>query len=539
MSAIRLLPAGLSRILVEVPSLSAAQALFASLASDPIEGIAEIVPAARTLLLKFEPGRDLSSVAADLRARDLSMPLEGACERLDLPVLYDGEDLEEVARLTGLSRQEVIERHAEAEYTVAFTGFAPGFAYMSGGDPALHVPRRTSPRTRIPAESVAIAGEFCGIYPRASPGGWQILGRTPVRMFDESRSPPILLQPGMRVRFRPLADEKAFEQMASERSMEPVATRPDGFTEVTGRLLIEATPLPAFLQDLGRPGLVSQGIGRSGAVDRGSLREANHLVGNPADRACLEIVAGGFSFRAQERAVVAVAGAATTVRITAADGRNLTEPSGRAVSLEAGDRVALGAFASGARAYLAIRGGFAKAPRFGSLSTDTLAEIGPEPAVAGTVFSYDPCARGPAVGDPSPGPLLPAVGETVELDLVLGPRTDWFTPEAVADFLGRSWLVTPRSNRIGLRLSGEEGLVRVDPAAELPSEGTAHGAVQVPHDGQPVLFLADHPLTGGYPVIGVVAEHHLDLAGQVPVGARIRFRALHPFREIAPECEAA
>lgn len=536
MSTMRFLPAGVKRLLVEMPSLTAAQALFASLARDPIEDIVEIVPAARTLLLTFQPGWDLPAVVKNLRARDLSAAPEDAGAHLELPVLYDGEDLDEVAQLTGLSRETVIERHASAEYTVAFTGFAPGFAYMSGGHPSLQVPRRQSPRTRIPAESVAIAGEFCGIYPRASPGGWQILGRTPVRMFDEDRDPPILLKPGMRVRFRPLADEAAFERAAAERcgsASTRVGSSDD--RDATSHLVVEATPLPAVFQDLGRPGRTDQGIGRSGALDRESFREANRLVGNAADSACLEIVAGGFAFRAEERAVVALAGAVATLKITTADGRSIVEPSGRPVALEAGDRVTLGVFTRGARAYLAVRGGFVLERRFGSWSTDTLAGIGPEPAVAGSVLRVGSVSNGPAVGDPASAPALPAAGETVTLDLVLGPRTDWFTPEAVKDFLARDWLVTPRSNRIGLRLSGGQGLVRTDPGAELPSEGTAYGAVQVPHDGQPVLFLADHPLTGGYPVIGVVAEHHLDLAGQVPVGAFIRFRALHPFRPFDEE----
>jgi allophanate hydrolase subunit 2 len=134
--------------------------------------------------------------------------------------------------------------------------------------------------------------------------------------------------------------------------------------------------------------------------------------------------------------------------------------------------------------------------------------------------------------DEAPAFGLPSAGDIVTLDVVLGPRTDWFTQKGVETLTGQLWQVTPQSNRVGIRLAGAVPLERKD-SAELPSEGTATGAIQVPHSGQPVLFLADHPLTGGYPVIGAVADHHLDLAGQIPVNASIRFRPIGPFAEIA------
>ena len=137
--------------------------------------------------------------------------------------------------------------------------------------------------------------------------------------------------------------------------------------------------------------------------------------------------------------------------------------------------------------------------------------------------------RGAIVGlHEQPRADLPTTEQIVTLDVVMGPRTDWFTPEAVALLSSQLWKVTPQSNRVGLRLAGEEPLTRAN-AAELPSEGTALGALQVPPSGQPVLFMADHPLTGGYPVIGAVASYHLDLAGQIPIGASLRFNPIHPF----------
>jgi allophanate hydrolase subunit 2 len=158
--------------------------------------------------------------------------------------------------------------------------------------------------------------------------------------------------------------------------------------------------------------------------------------------------------------------------------------------------------------------------------------VGPEPLRAGDLLAIQPTAKG-VVGAPELPAALPTLEQTVVLDVVPGPRTDWFTEAALALLAAQSWTVTPQSNRVGLRLAGDEPLAR-SRHDELPSEGTALGAIQVPASGQPVLFLADHPLTGGYPVIAAVAPHHLDLAGQIPIGARIRFNPIRAFAPIEP-----
>lgn len=188
----------------------------------------------------------------------------------------------------------------------------------------------------------------------------------------------------------------------------------------------------------------------------------------------------------------------------------------------------------GTRSYLALRGGFDVEPFLGSGSTDTLAKVGPAPVVAGDVLVPANC-HAAAVDPDRPSPRrLPYAGETVTLDVHLGPRTDWFTDRGVETFLSQEWAVTAETNRVGMRLSGAVPLERRD-TTEMPSEATVAGAIQVPHNGQPLLFLADHPLTGGYPVIGVVARHHLDLAGQIPIGARIRFNAIAAFFSLIRE----
>ena len=524
----RFLPVSLDTILVELTGLDETLALFASLEAAPVAGIVEMVPAARTLMVRFRPERlTPGALAASLATRDLSAKAAPSEHLVEIPVRYDGEDLGDVAELTGLAVAEVVRRHTESEFTVAFCGFAPGFGYLVGGDPALHVPRRRSPRTRIPAGSVALAGAFGGVYPQASPGGWQIIGTTPLKMWDIESDPGALFQPGYRVRF--------FDMEKSGRTVSlpaPAVRQAHTVPEDTPQFRVLAAPMPALFQDLGRFGQTGQGVSASGALDRGAFNAANRMTGNPVNTPCLELTLGGFSFRSNCRAVIGLAGAPSLVTVHNAAGRVRDYPTFRPIALEPGDVVTVGHPKRGTRAYLSVRGGFDVTPVLGSAATDTLAVVGPEPVTAGSVLVL---RGGDGLSSVSMDELAafdpPAAGEVVTLDVVLGPRTDWFTQKGIETLAGQLWQVTPQSNRVGIRLAGDVPLERRD-SAELPSEGTATGAIQVPHSGQPVLFLADHPLTGGYPVIGTVADHHLDLAGQIPVNARIRFRPIAPFAEI-------
>ncbi|MGI8780306.1 MAG: 5-oxoprolinase subunit B family protein [Solirubrobacteraceae bacterium] len=203
----RVLPYGDHALLVELPDLDAVLGLYAALRDDPPPGVVDLVPAARTLLVVLgSSAADPHRVAAAVRAARPA-PVAGPGEsRVDVPVVYDGEDLEEVAALTGLSSDEVVERHCAPEYVVGFSGFLPGFGYLLGLDPRLRLPRLPTPRVRVPAGSVAVAGDYTGVYPRSSPGGWRLLGRTDLVLFDAEREPPALLAPTTRVRFRAVAE---------------------------------------------------------------------------------------------------------------------------------------------------------------------------------------------------------------------------------------------------------------------------------------------------------------------------------------------
>ncbi|GAA2486976.1 allophanate hydrolase subunit 1 [Terrabacter carboxydivorans] len=202
----RLLAAGHRGLLVECDDLPEVMALHRALeearAGGALPGVVDLVPAARTVLVTFDETASHSRIAEALAALEVRPRDDDPTGReVQVDVSYGGDDLDEVARLSGLSVEEVVRRHAAATYVVAFTGFAPGFAYLVGGDPALVVPRRDTPRTRVPRGSVALAGEFTGIYPQEGPGGWQLIGRTEAPLWDLDREPPALLAPGTRVRF--------------------------------------------------------------------------------------------------------------------------------------------------------------------------------------------------------------------------------------------------------------------------------------------------------------------------------------------------
>jgi KipI family sensor histidine kinase inhibitor len=533
---IRFLPVSLTTILVEVADLDETLALFASLNADPIDGIEEAVPAARTVMIRFRPAVvSAVQLATAISKRDLSVKPEPSDKLVEIAVRYDGEDLADVARHTGFSVEDVIRRHTESEFTVAFCGFAPGFGYLAGGDPALHVPRRPSPRTRIPAGSVALAGPFSGVYPQASPGGWQIIGTTPEKMWDIDREPGALFQPGYRVRFYDIAKRQPPVTIDTGKS---IAAKDNRAFEAGPHFKVLAAPLPATFQDLGRFGQTGQGVSASGALDQTAFNSANRITGNPLGTPCLELVLGGLSFESSARTVIGLAGAPCPVTITA-KGRSTVQSPYEPISIEPGDVVTIGNPERGMRSYLSVRGGFDVTPVLGSAATDTLAVVGPPLVTVGTVLGLKIGTENLASVSISETPAFecPTVKDVVTLDVVLGPRTDWCTQQGLETLTNQVWQVTPHSNRIGIRLAGEIPVERVS-TAELPSEGTATGALQIPPNGQPVLFLADHPLTGGYPVIGAVAEYHLDLAGQLPINAKIRFRPIAPFAEIGPDKNA-
>ncbi|PPF70025.1 allophanate hydrolase [Clavibacter michiganensis] len=283
-------------------------------------------------------------------------------------------------------------------------------------------------------------------------------------------------------------------------------------------LVVERTGPLMLVQDAGRPGHGGIGVSPSGALDPRALADANLLVGNDAGTAGLEIVLGGAVLRATAAVWVAVTGAVGPL-VRTVGRRARPAPYAAAMLLDAGDALEIGPAVAGIRWYLAVRGGIDAAPVLGSRATDLLSRVGPAAVAAGDVLPVGPPPARPVPPVDSLAVTAPADGEVV-LRVSAGPRLDWFVDGAWAALLDRPWEVTAEADRVGVRLAGEP-LVRRIPG-ELPSEGVVTGALQVPPSGQPILFLADHPMTGGYPVIGVVARDDVRLAAQLRPGQRVR-----------------
>ncbi|WP_055492948.1 biotin-dependent carboxyltransferase family protein [Streptomyces sp. TP-A0356] len=270
------------------------------------------------------------------------------------------------------------------------------------------------------------------------------------------------------------------------------------------------------VQDRGRPGHAHLGVPRSGALDAPAAALVNRLVGNPPEAAVLETTLGGCAVRPRSTVVVAVGGAPCPVSV---DGR--PAPWGAPVRVPGGALLDIGPARWGVRSYLGVAGGVAVEPVLGSRSTDLLSGLGPPPLTDGAVLPLGRPAGPPARVDAAAQPGPPA---ELVLRVTLGPRDDWFTADGMRTLVTRAYRVSAASNRIGLRTEGP-ALTRAL-RGELPSEGMVLGAVQVPPDGRPVVFLADHPTTGGYPVIAVVRAADLAAAAQATPGTPVRFRVV-------------
>jgi KipI family sensor histidine kinase inhibitor len=523
---VRVRAVGASAALVDVAPGSGARwrrALLDLVAAGTLPAPDEIVPGHSTVLVD---GLSAETLARALAGVSLQQDADAAPGPLvEIPAVYDGADLADVARLWGTDVATVVERHAATDFRVEFCGFAPGFAYLSGLTE--NVPRHATPRTRVPAGAVALAGLFCGIYPSASPGGWQVIGRTGVGLFDADNDPPALLPPGTRVRFVPVDDQP------TPAPLPRVAEARGGRDCLT---VVRAGAL-STVQDGGRRGAAHLGVPRAGPLDGPAARLANRLVGNDEEAAVLETTLDGVGFRLDaaidRSAAFAVTGAPAPVHV---DGRPVEW--GVAVGLRAGSVVEVGRTISGVRSYVAVSGGLLVTPVLGSRSTDTLSGLGPPVLAAGQLIGIGDIAHPPApVSFTVPRP----VGE-LTLRVRIGPHDDWFAAGSLEVLTGAAYTVSTDSNRVGARLRGPaiarrgndetgsademDSVDEMDGATEMDSVGMVLGAVQVPPDGQPVVFLADHPTTGGYPVIGVVEPADLAALAQARPGTTVRLRRI-------------
>lgn len=550
-------PFGLLAVMVDCRILENALHLHGHMQQHPAAGQTELVPAAQTVLVRFETARQAADFLAAPNLPQASGDVRTHGRTVTIPVIYDGQDLTDVATHLGMSEQAVIYAHTTGHWSVAFAGFAPGFFYLHRHDNVLDVPRRPTPRTSVPAGAVGLAGDFSGIYPRTSPGGWQLIGRTNAPLWDLTQNPPALLEPGMQVQFEAVRELIS----AGQAGVQDAPAHPTEDERVSARPVLEVKVpgLQTLFQDSGRAGLTHWGVSPSGPADREAAAEANRLVGNSAGATVLENLAGGLKITALADVELALTGADTPAQITEGASGQAADPEQGAAqatdahlavrpyapfALKPGQTLTLGAPARGLRTYLAVRGGFAARTEAASTSRDTLAGLGPKPLAAGERLSLAslPVA---VVADPAPVLPLPEPGKVLEVRALPGPRDDWFTPESLGRFAEVTWEVSQSSDRIGVRLlladTPADGGASAQPTdvqptdvltravtRELPSEGMVAGAIQVPPSGEPVVFLADHPVTGGYPVIATVHPADLRLLAQAPPGTRLRFTLLTP-----------
>lgn len=269
----------------------------------------------------------------------------------------------------------------------------------------------------------------------------------------------------------------------------------------------------ALVQDLGRPGHAALGVTGSGAADRTALRLANRVLGNDEGAACIEVLLGGLALRAEGRVTVCVSGAPVLLSLNGSSADQYVP-----LDLRDGDVLAIGGPVRGLRSYVALRGGITVPLALGSASSDVTSGLGPPPLAPGSRLEIGAAGGSVVASDLASSR---ASFDAVMVRVVLGPRDDWFSVDAIRLLGSMAWTVSPDSDRVASRLSGPELTRRC--AGELPSEGVVRGSIQVPASGQPLVFLADHPTTGGYPVIAVVLDADTDLLGQARPGDRVRF----------------
>jgi KipI family sensor histidine kinase inhibitor len=502
----------------EVGEAMSAQVFGLDAALKTLPGVVETIPAFRSVLAIYDPAKityrafaaDAANLARTVRPIDVA-----DLAAIEVPVAYGGAlgpDLEDVAKACGLAPDDIVRAHSGTVYLAHMIGFAPGFPYLGIVPEMLRLPRRMSPRTRVPAGSVAIADRFTGIYPQETPGGWHLIGRTPVRVFDRGRDPACLIAPGDRVRFVPIDAAT----MPTAREDEPVTSPVDPVIDVT------RPGLMTTIQDLGRLRWRRFGIPPSGAMDVDGCGRVNAVLGNDQAAAVLECAFPAPALRALVPVEIAIDGADFDARVNGA-------PCSRGIGmrLRAGDTLTFEKPRAGQWAYVGVAGGIDVPLDFGSRATFARGGLGGllgRPLRAGDVIGRAAHRHEPRTSPSAHVGVRMSSSVGSRIRVVLGPQVDRFALDAVAAFLGCPYEVTMQRDRSGMRLRGQTLTHRA--GADILSDGLTTGAVQVPAEGQPIVILADGPTTGGYTKIACVVEPDLARLAQMPPGAKIRFEAV-------------
>ena len=493
-------------------------------------GVRDVIPTYRSVAVHFDPlATDVAAVTHAMIEMAHASPAAREGALVEVPVSYggaDGPDLGDVAAFAGLSERDVIDRHSAVEYRVFMLGFLPGYAYMGIVDEAIASPRRATPRMRVPAGSVGIAGRQTGIYPRQSPGGWQLIGRTSLPVFDPSKDPASIFAPGDRVRFVP--DDR--RSGLSGPSVNRDHRGPD-WSDLPRSITVLRPGLFTTIQDTGRWGYQDRGVPVAGPMDVVSHRVANALVGNSRDAATLEATVIGPELRFEQATVVAVTGADLSASID-----EVTLPLNTPRSCAAGAVLRFGERRAGARGYIACDGGIAVPPVLGSRSTHVLSGLGGVDGRALATGDRVPLGDSRTQGvlveadhlrELRRGPDGFAERPGARLRVMRGPQDGCFDDAAFEILQRARFTVSPQSNRMGYRLNGapihHKAAGSLETAAEMISDATFAGGLQVPRSGDPILLMADRQTTGGYPQIATVITADLPVAGQLAPGDWVEF----------------
>lgn len=479
------------------------------LRQQPFPGLVECVPAYVSLTVFYRADRiaylqneaPFQFVKRTLEGLLLQMP-EGVPDTQNLvsiPVCYDDEwapDLDLVASLNGLSKEAVIAMHQQGVYRVYMMGFLPGFAYMGILDESIAAPRKPTPRAKVEAGSVGIAGRQTGIYPLDAPGGWQIIGRTPCSLFDPEKANPFLLKTGDMVQFYAIS-EASFSQakrLPKEQSLTDTTSLP-AEAEV-----LKPGPYSS-IQDQGRFGFRAYGVPVGGAMDGWAHQVANALVGNTPQAATLECTMGGLVIQFKKATVIGLTGGGTG----AINGNSVAFNRSHLVSPN--DILEIRFNQKGIRTYLAVQGGFAAEKRMGSRSVSPMAGIG-APLKKGDLLwiGQEQSADIQEITELRTVPYSP------NIRVFRGPEFDWLTPESQERFYNQHFTLSQRSDRMGAHLQAAP--LALSKSRELLSTAVSAGTIQCTPNGQLILLLQDCQTTGGYPRVGQIAAVDLPIVAQ-------------------------
>jgi len=504
----------------------------------------DIIPGIETLLIRYhfkqrapEEVRALAKLEMDHLLQQL-LPTREIAPSINnqihiMRICYDervAPDLVSSAAQCKLSTREFIELHKHSPFTVDIVGFMPGFAYCSGLNPQLKLPRLKSPRATVPAGSVAIAGLQTAIYPQATPGGWNLIGKCPDTLFDVNRNPPGLFMPGDHIQIKEITFAELLEIEAAVTTSKPKLAAVQGHEQKPFDLEIVNAGTLTTIQDFPRDGLMHWAVSPGGTADQAALQLANALVGNALDTAALEITSIGPRLLFHRAAIIAWIGGICKVRING----QLT-PGNRPVWIAAGSRVEFAEIESGYRLVLAIRGGIDTPTTLDRKGSYLSANIGPKRLHKGSGLKLMPFSQGEiepalqALAEKSTGRTYPkwsihspyVANKKIEMiDALPGLHLQQLSKKEQALFWQTVWTISPQSNRMGMRLQGDFALKT--PFPEIASQGMMLGTVQLPASGEPIIMMAEHQTTGGYPRLAEVIRSAQTKLAQLKPGQQIR-----------------